>query len=106
MTPTREPLICSWAHAHRNPNTLSAPASIPARRMFRLALWSLSIAKPQDGHVAPTLRQRFALVDVGGCLAGLAVTIDAFLKRRVVQRTLTLAQSFQCQVLALQRKQR
>jgi|SRR5580658_2076606 hypothetical protein len=51
----------------------------------------------------PTLRQFLALVDVSPRLTGLTVTINAFLKRCVVQFTLLGAQLLQGPVLALER---
>ena len=54
-------------------------------------------------QLVPALGQRFKLIDIGAHLAGLAVTVDAFHKRGVLQLTLCHAQPLQCAVLALER---
>jgi hypothetical protein len=51
----------------------------------------------------PALSQLMALIDGGPRRAGLAVTVDAFHKRGVLQLTLCHAQPLQCAVLALER---
>jgi len=49
--------------------------------------------------------QRFALIDIRACFACLPITVDTFLKRRVVQPALCLQQLLQSAVLAFERQQ-
>src|ERR1700674_1598002 len=69
------------------------PLQRPALQIHRQLrhVWQLASALPQC----------FALIDVGAGFASLAVTLNALLKPRVVQRALRIAQPFQRPVLAL-----
>jgi hypothetical protein len=115
-----EPYAAKFSEAECFPSALapeSGKSGLSITRLQAMEKSLKSIVQPLErptlkGHgqlahfrqCLPAPSQRFALIDVGPRRAGLPVTVDAFLKRGVVQLTLCRAQPLQCTVLALERQ--